>query len=522
MYRYRRYPRFFRLILIGSVCAPGIGPAAADIAIVDEIQITSTPGYVYTTPTLSEDDFTDYVAYVAREQTSTGLGGGRVYYQRFDATGLLGDPVLIRSLLSPSEANDQLPTANGDFVIYSRFADTLTSLGYVLLYEIPTGVTTQLSSLNDIQDASMGGSTIAWVEGQRGATRVLTIPLTLIHKNVLPTVIAGPTPPATDVEVGQNVFEQLIVWQQHSDGQWDVMAHDRRTGENVVISADSAIDEKSPDTSGSWVVWEQNVGSGATTIEALDVDTGERRTIVSDGSLNSQPSIDGDYIAWESDSAGNFDIYLHRLSTGETFQITNRLDDQQLNTVHENNVAYADSRDGFPNVYVATVEFATPPPLVCTEPTAGLAGCYRFEGDAVDESGNGQNGTLRGDPEFTSDADGQPEGALSLDGVDDRVFLPRAPFSLDEFTIAAMVSTPEPDSVEPRCTLGSCPTLVSKGRGFGNYTIEFPYSGGLSYAHETARGVFSTQLSAEVVPAGEFFGLAVTSGNGRLRVYING
>src|SRR3989338_8522943 len=51
-------------------------------------------------------------------------------------------------------------------------------------------------------------------------------------------------------------------------------------------------------------------------------------------------------------------------------------------------------------------------------PTIGLVAHWKFEGNASDSSGFGNNGTLFGDPTFTSGKLGQ---GLSFDGVDDFV-----------------------------------------------------------------------------------------------------
>jgi beta propeller repeat protein len=69
--------------------------------------------------------------------------------------------------------------------------------------------------------------------------------------------------------------------------------------------------------------------------------------------LNLRPSIDGDLIAWESNSSGNFDIFLYRLSDRQTFQVTTDPAPQFLNDVFGNKVAYVDLRNGNEDIHVA-------------------------------------------------------------------------------------------------------------------------------------------------------------------------
>jgi hypothetical protein len=56
-------------------------------------------------------------------------------------------------------------------------------------------------------------------------------------------------------------------------------------------------------------------------------------------------------------------------------------------------------------------------------PTNGLVGWWPFNGNANDESGNGNNGTVNG-PTLTTDRFGNTNKAYSFDGVDDIILLP--------------------------------------------------------------------------------------------------
>ena len=56
-------------------------------------------------------------------------------------------------------------------------------------------------------------------------------------------------------------------------------------------------------------------------------------------------------------------------------------------------------------------------------PTEGLVAWYPFNGNANDESGNGNNGTVNG-ATLTTDKDGNENSAYSFDGNDDIIDLP--------------------------------------------------------------------------------------------------
>ena len=55
-------------------------------------------------------------------------------------------------------------------------------------------------------------------------------------------------------------------------------------------------------------------------------------------------------------------------------------------------------------------------------PSNGLVGWWPFNGNANDESGNGNNGTVNG-ATLTTDRNGLANAAYSFDGVDDRIFI---------------------------------------------------------------------------------------------------
>ena len=71
--------------------------------------------------------------------------------------------------------------------------------------------------------------------------------------------------------------------------------------------------------------------------------------------------------------------------------------------------------------------------------TTGLVAQYHFNGNTNDTSGNGHNGTVYGAIP-TSDRFGNPNSALTFDGVDDYVGVPYSiDFQLSTFTISAWI-----------------------------------------------------------------------------------
>ena len=63
-------------------------------------------------------------------------------------------------------------------------------------------------------------------------------------------------------------------------------------------------------------------------------------------------------------------------------------------------------------ICISSVSFGQVPSYV---PTNGLVGWWGFNGNANDESGNGNNGTVNG-PTLTNDRFGNPNSAYDFDG----------------------------------------------------------------------------------------------------------
>jgi hypothetical protein len=67
--------------------------------------------------------------------------------------------------------------------------------------------------------------------------------------------------------------------------------------------------------------------------------------------------------------------------------------------------------------------FVAAQPAIGAPPTNGLVGYWPFNGNANDESGNGNHGTVQNGAALTSDRAGNTESAYFFDAVDDSIDL---------------------------------------------------------------------------------------------------
>lgn len=354
MSNHKRTALFLPAMLTVALCFGLSATARAGTLTTSEIQVTDTSDPIFEAdPIMGKDGFSNIAVYTSFDISNISTGTSQVYYQRLDDSALIGAPVLVSS----GATNDQFNDISGDWIVYTAFISP--TLGQIKVYEISTGVTTTVSGLTHVGEARIHGTNVVWVEGVSGAQMIIYCDLDDVF--ACPTRIAGPTPPATGVEIG----DTFIVWESAGD----IAAYDLRTG-IISTSAANLARQANPATSGSWVVWQADDADPGNRIEALNLDTNESRVIVDNGFANVLPTIDGDIIAWESNASGNVDIYLYRLSAADTFQVTNHPADQFLNNVFGSQVAYVDIRTGTTDVFVTTFDFVAAEPDIDVTPVA--------------------------------------------------------------------------------------------------------------------------------------------------------
>lgn len=152
-------------------------------------------------------------------------------------------------------------------------------------------------------------------------------------------------------------------------------------------------------------------------------------------------------------------------------------------------------------------------------PTSGLVARYHFNGDTLDSSGNGHHATNFG-AQFVTDRNGQPNGALYFDGVNDYLELAHEEaFDMPEFTIIAILKFPRPRPKDD--------WIISKGTYYGNFTLlrrknAGHWKGYASYVHQTPKGNWSSIASAKRLPIRKFFCLAVSVSQSIFKAFIDG
>lgn len=161
-------------------------------------------------------------------------------------------------------------------------------------------------------------------------------------------------------------------------------------------------------------------------------------------------------------------------------------------------------------------------------PTNGLVGWWPFNGNANDESGNGNNGLASGGPTLTNGHLGNASSAYYFDGVDDLITVPHnnsLNFPNNEISISVWISIPDlPDNNLGQNFISKQENQGSNQNGFHlvlsdvSDSLVFRYKGGSTQPQTAIHEEFSA------LPIANYFHLVaiVDVTDNQNKLYING
>jgi uncharacterized protein (TIGR02145 family) len=145
----------------------------------------------------------------------------------------------------------------------------------------------------------------------------------------------------------------------------------------------------------------------------------------------------------------------------------------------------------------------------------GLVAYYPFNGNANDESGNGNNGTVNG-ASLTTDRFGNSGKAYSFDGVSSVINIPSTqPLNIsNNISICAWIYRADASSVDGEGIFGPSNFLPTTP-GYYFRIIDRKVDLGISYP-------YTEGLSNQTIDGGHWFYLVGTYDNNSIKIYING
>jgi len=306
---------------------------------------------------LGRDAVGDYVVYNSWMPGAVpAFADPDVYLQRL----VDGKPDVAPLPIAATSYHEHVNDVGGDYLLYTWYEVPTSSRGKIVLYQISTGQRIEIDDAADRWYPRIHNDVVVWLKA------TLEGNLLMMYRigsglPVQPVVLAGPSPSPKDLEVG----DRFVVWSQldYERQTYDVAAYDLEKGVSLTVANTPDMDERLPVSGGAWVVYQVQAHISATSIaiHAANLDTDETRTIADNGAFNGLPNIDGNFISYESNISGNWDVYIHRIAEGDTFQVTTRSDDQRLNDISGNLISYVDDRNGNLEVFVSSLCFDSAP-----------------------------------------------------------------------------------------------------------------------------------------------------------------
>jgi len=187
--------------------------------------------------------------------------------------------------------------------------------------------------------------------------------------------------PETEIRITTNggnnykphIYKDKIIWLSPRGGLGsDIYMYDLSKDEEIQITNDLNFKRTLDICKNKIVWWEESNGYGGD-IYMYDIITEEKIPICTTYDPQFLPAIYEDKIIWEDYRRKlNADIYMYDMSTNTEVQITTNTDKQSCAAVYGNKIVWQDDRNGYDDIYMATVIFA--PQLISVNPTEVSAG----------------------------------------------------------------------------------------------------------------------------------------------------
>ena len=156
------------------------------------------------------------------------------------------------------------------------------------------------------------------------------------------------------------------------------------------------------------------------------------------------------------------------------------------------------------------------------EPSGGLLAYYPLDGDGTDASGNGNDGTVFGATP-AADRFGNPNSALSFDGIDDRAELGDLFDTSQQLTLAAWVKLDSGCFGSTRIC-GIIEKHTDAANSLKSFSLTKPFGSGDSFfTRYYDGGLEGVDVHSDTrAQPGQWYFVATTFDNGVARMYVNG
>lgn len=174
--------------------------------------------------------------------------------------------------------------------------------------------------------------------------------------SVLADVARGPKNP--------HARRQLVVWQDQSDGNWEIYAQDLRTnGAPILKLTETSLSQENPRTDGRYVVWQARQTNGNWDVFLKDTQSAAPAQNISSSSGRDDinPSVDWPWVVYQSKSTAQpgapWQLVAYNAIAAQTMLVSPSLQDELDPEVRAGRVVWQDFRDvGYGEIYFRNLE----------------------------------------------------------------------------------------------------------------------------------------------------------------------
>lgn len=276
--------------------------------------------------------------------------------------------------------NQRTPDIFGDYVFYE---DSSFGNGDIVVYDLNTGVVLSgLQMVNSEIDRSVSayGDNFVWTCVNSGPQ--------ICSENVNTKSLNFLTSTASQ-KAFPDIYGNIAVWQDDVSGDFDILGANVFNGNSFTV-ADGALNQmkprlygsklvyeqdgkifydddiqspsdgqqvssglaiaRSPDIYGDYIVWQGNNG-GNWDIVLYDATGPSVTVLTSDPSPQMSPRVYNDFVVWHDFRNGNWDIYGYNITSAEEIQITNDSSNQLMPAIYGGKIVWQDDRNANLDVY---------------------------------------------------------------------------------------------------------------------------------------------------------------------------
>ena len=245
--------------------------------------------------------------------------------------------------LTPKNTENIIPTIDGDRVIYASLP--ATGDWQLLTYDLSTGQETQFAHEDrnyGFGRLALSGHRATWHMNRNNNWDIFVYDFVTHHETRLTTDPADQADPA--------IFGDRVTWSDKRNHGlwWDLYSYDFTTGIETRLT-DSTTLARGSANFGNRIVW-GDIRGGLFNLYEYDFTRSDHERHVNATSFENALTMWGSRVAWMSAAD---DIYAYDLDAGEQKRVTNLPSSQQLPWISQDYLVWQDNRNGGWNIYIA-------------------------------------------------------------------------------------------------------------------------------------------------------------------------